>query len=154
MDYMQTQRKLFMLYRTENQFFTTFSNFKHGCTCIKKFYWSSPIFFTGPPTFSSVEDRGLTSFAESVYGPSCPLSAKGLINLISLHRLNENCRIFTETRELNGELMPLSSSQVSVIVSGTLLWLNFLNKIHVYNISLYQFEMISCKKKNDTWTAK
>ena len=25
-----------------------------------------PIFFTGPPTFSSVEDRGLTSFAESV----------------------------------------------------------------------------------------
>ena len=39
---MQTPRKLFMLYRTENQFFTTFSNFKHGY--IKKFYWSSHIF--------------------------------------------------------------------------------------------------------------
>ena len=38
----QTPRKLFMLYRTENQFFTTFSNFKHGY--IKKFYWSSHIF--------------------------------------------------------------------------------------------------------------
>ena len=31
-----------MLYRTENHFFTTFSNFKHGY--IKKFYWSSHIF--------------------------------------------------------------------------------------------------------------
>ena len=31
-----------MLYRTENQFFTTFSNFIHGY--IKKFYWSSHIF--------------------------------------------------------------------------------------------------------------
>ena len=38
----QTPRKLFMLYRTENQCFTTFSNFKHGYT--KKFYWSSHIF--------------------------------------------------------------------------------------------------------------
>ena len=26
-----------------------------------------PIFFTGPLSFSSVEDRGLTSFAESVF---------------------------------------------------------------------------------------
>ena len=38
----QTPRKLCMLYRTENQFSTTFSNFKHGYT--KKFYWSSHIF--------------------------------------------------------------------------------------------------------------
>ena len=38
----QTPRKLFMLYRTENQFFATFSNFKHGY--IKKFYWSCHIF--------------------------------------------------------------------------------------------------------------
>ena len=51
-----------MLYRTENQLFTTFSNFKHGY--IRSFI-GPPIFFTGPPTFSSVKDRGLTSFAES-----------------------------------------------------------------------------------------
>ena len=38
----QTPRKLFMLYWAKNQFFTTFSNFKHGY--IKKFYWSSHIF--------------------------------------------------------------------------------------------------------------
>ena len=31
-----------MLYRTENPFFTTFSNFKHGY--IKMFYWSSHMF--------------------------------------------------------------------------------------------------------------
>ena len=40
--HIQTPQKLFMFYRTENQFFTTFSNFKHGY--IKKFYWSSHIF--------------------------------------------------------------------------------------------------------------
>ena len=39
---LQTPRKLFMLYRTKNQFSATFSNFKHGY--IKKFYWSSHIF--------------------------------------------------------------------------------------------------------------
>ena len=38
----QTPWKLCMLYRTENQFSTTFSNFKHAYT--KKFYWSSHIF--------------------------------------------------------------------------------------------------------------
>ena len=38
----QTPRKLFMLCRTENHFFTTFSSFKHGY--IKKFNWSSHIF--------------------------------------------------------------------------------------------------------------
>ena len=50
----QTPRKLSMLYWTENQCFTTFSNFKHGYT--KKFCWSSHIihwsshFFIGPRT--------------------------------------------------------------------------------------------------------
>ena len=53
----QTLRKLFMLYQTENQFFTTFSNFKHGY--IKKFiagsshifHWSSHFFIgRGPKT--------------------------------------------------------------------------------------------------------
>ena len=53
-----------MLYRTENQFFTTFSNFKH---VIYRSFIGPPIFFTGPPTFSSVEARGLTSFPDSVF---------------------------------------------------------------------------------------
>ena len=52
--YAQTQRKLFMLYRTENQFLTAFSNFKHGY--IKKFYWSSHIFHWSSHFFIS---RGL-----------------------------------------------------------------------------------------------
>ena len=39
---LQTPRELFVLYRTENKFFKTFSNFKHGY--IKKFYWSSHMF--------------------------------------------------------------------------------------------------------------
>ena len=32
---------------------------------IQRSFIGPPIFFTGPPTFSSVKDRGLTSFAES-----------------------------------------------------------------------------------------
>ena len=48
---LQTPRKLFMLYRTENQFFTTFSIFKHGY--IKKFYWSSQIFHWSSHLFIS-----------------------------------------------------------------------------------------------------
>ena len=52
----QTPRKLFMLYRNENQFFTTFSNFKHGY--VKKFYWSSHIFHWSSHFFIS---RGLRS---------------------------------------------------------------------------------------------
>ena len=35
---------------------------------IQRSFIGPPIFFTGPPTFSSVEDRGLTSFAESGCG--------------------------------------------------------------------------------------
>ena len=54
--HMQTLRKLFKLYLTENQFFTTFSNFKHGY--IRKFYWSSHIFSLVLPLFhqSRTED--------------------------------------------------------------------------------------------------
>ena len=58
-----------MLYRTENQFFTTFSNFKHGY--IKKFYWSSHIFHCSSHFFISQDWQ---VFAESVTVSFAPVA--------------------------------------------------------------------------------
>ena len=53
---------------------------------IQRSFIGPPIFFTGPPTFSSVEDRGLTSFAES--------ALKIRVNFKLLHHWHMDFRMF------------------------------------------------------------
>ena len=63
-----------MLYRTENQYFTTFSNFKHDY--IKKFYWSSHIFHWSSHFFI---DRGPRT--DNFHGVCVGFASNGKLSL-------------------------------------------------------------------------
>ena len=81
----QTPRKLFMLYRTENNFFTTFSNFKHDY--IKKFYWSSHIFHWSSHFFISQGPR-TDKFRGVCHIMMCWIGNKSLSNVRGLSFLS------------------------------------------------------------------